>query len=142
MKNAALKKDKAALEQKFKMLKEVIQKNRGNFLFCLCYGSLLFGRLGVDVLFVLSTDGTENHQKELQEFRTAAQAVVESVDLAEASSGSLVEQLRKVPQKIIDYLAESYRSYVAQALGHVKSYWPSAKISLLGDGMCAKCDHG
>jgi len=32
MKNAALKKDKAALEQKFKMLKEVIQKNRGNFL--------------------------------------------------------------------------------------------------------------
>ena len=32
MKNAALKKDKVALEQKFKMLKEVIQKNRGNFL--------------------------------------------------------------------------------------------------------------
>ena len=31
-KNAALKKDKAALEQKVKMLKEVIQKNRGNFL--------------------------------------------------------------------------------------------------------------
>ena len=33
--NAALKKDKAALEQNVKMLKEVIQKNRGNFLFCI-----------------------------------------------------------------------------------------------------------
>ena len=30
---------------------------------------------------------------------------------------------------------------MAQALGLVKSYWPSAKIALLGDGMCAKCDH-
>ena len=30
--NAALKKDKAALEQRVRMLKEVIQKNRGNFL--------------------------------------------------------------------------------------------------------------
>ena len=30
--NAALKKDKAALEQRVKMLKEVIQKNRGDFL--------------------------------------------------------------------------------------------------------------
>ena len=30
--NAALKKDNAALEQKIKMLKEVIQKNRGSFL--------------------------------------------------------------------------------------------------------------
>ena len=63
--NAALKKDKAALEQKVKMLKEVIQKNRGNFLHCLCCGSLLFSHLGVDVLLVLSTDGTESHQKEL-----------------------------------------------------------------------------
>ena len=33
--NATLKKDKAALEQKVKMLKEVIHKNRGNFLYCL-----------------------------------------------------------------------------------------------------------
>jgi len=34
--NAALKKDNAALEQKIKMLKEVIQKNRGSFLCFLC----------------------------------------------------------------------------------------------------------
>ena len=34
--NAALKKDNAALEQNIKMLKEVIQKNRGSFLYFLC----------------------------------------------------------------------------------------------------------
>ena len=28
-----------------------------------------------------------------------------------------------------------------QAVGLVKSYWPSVKIAVLGDGMCSKCDH-
>ena len=32
--NAALKKDKAALVQRFRMLKEVFQKNQGNLLIC------------------------------------------------------------------------------------------------------------
>jgi cell division protein FtsB len=31
--NATLKKDNVALEQKIKMLKEVVQKNRGSFLY-------------------------------------------------------------------------------------------------------------
>ena len=35
-KNASLKKDNAALEQKIKMLKEVIQKNRGSFMYFPC----------------------------------------------------------------------------------------------------------
>ena len=34
--NASLKKDNAALEQKIKMLKEVIQKNRCSFLYFPC----------------------------------------------------------------------------------------------------------
>ena len=34
--NASLKKDNAALEQKIKMLKEVIQKNRGSFMYFPC----------------------------------------------------------------------------------------------------------
>ena len=70
----------------------------------------------------------------------AAQAVVESFDVVDDSSNSLVERLQKIPQKIVDYLAKSPRNCVAQALGLVKSYWPSAKISHLGDGMCARCD--
>ena len=30
---------------------------------------------------------------------------------------------------------------MAQALSLVKSYWPWAKIGVLGDGMCSVCDH-
>ena len=69
--NAALKKDKAALEQRVKMLKEVIQKNRGNLLICV----LRFSFLVIWVLmsfFVVATDGTKEHQKELQELQVAA----------------------------------------------------------------------
>ena len=97
MENAALKKDKAALEQKVKILKEVIQKNRGNFLYCLCCGSLLFGRLFVDVLLVFSTDWTESHQKELQELKAAAQTVVNLVDPAKGSNNSLTNRLQRAP---------------------------------------------
>ena len=60
---------------------------------------------------------------------------------AEDSGGSLADRLRVVPQKFSEYLAETSRNYVAQALGLVKSYWPSAKIAVLGDGMCSTCDH-
>ena len=31
---------------------------------------------------------------------------------------------------------------MAQALGLLKSYWPSAKIAVPGNGMCSTCDHG
>ena len=87
-----------------------------------CYGSLLIGRLGVDVPLVLSTDGTESHQKELQELKKAAQAVVDLVDPVEDSSSNLICRLQNAPQKIASYLAETSRNYVAQALGLVKSY--------------------
>ena len=40
--NANLKKEKAALEHKVKMLKEVIHKNRGNLLFVLLWLSLVW----------------------------------------------------------------------------------------------------
>ena len=62
--NAALKKDKAALEQRVRMLKEVIQKNRGSFLICVLR-LFIFGCTGAHVLFVVSADGAEEHQKEL-----------------------------------------------------------------------------
>jgi len=123
------------------MLKEVIQKNRGNFLYCLYCGSLLFGRLVVDVLFVFSIDGTDNHQRELQELKAAAQTIVDSIGLARESGSSLVDRLQRAPQKFAEYLAETSRNCVAQDLGLVKSYWPSAKIAILGDGMCSKCNH-
>ena len=41
----------------------------------------------------MATDGTEEHQKELQELRVAAQIVVESVGSTEESNGSLADRL-------------------------------------------------
>jgi len=67
--------------------------------------------------------------------------VVESVSSTDGSDGSLADRLWKVPQKFAEYLAEASRNYVAQALGLVKSYWPWAKIGVLGDGMCSTCNH-
>ena len=123
------------------MLKEVIQKNRGNFLCYLCCGSLLLGRLFVEVLVVLSTDETESHHREVRELKVAAQTVVDSIGPAEESCSCLANRLQRVPQKFAEYLAETSRNCVAQALRLVKSYWHSAKIAILGDGMCSKCDH-
>ena len=39
------------------------------------------------------------------------------------------------------FLVEASRNCVAQTLGLVKSYWPRARIAVLGDGMCSRCDH-
>ena len=70
-----------------------------------------------------------------------ARTVVEFVDSADESDGSLVDWLQKIPQKFAEYLAKASRNCVAQALGLVKLYWPRAKIGVLGDGMCSTCDH-
>jgi len=99
------------------------------------------GWIGADAPLIVFADGSENYQKEFQKLRVVAQTVVESVGSAEESDGSLVERLQKVPQKFAEYLAEASRNCVAQALGLVKSYWPWAKIGVLGDGMCSTCDH-
>ena len=89
----------------------------------------------------MAVDGTQEHQKELQELRVAAHTMVESVGSSEEFDGSLADRLQKVPQKFAEYLAEASRNCVVQALGLVKSYWPRAKIGVLGDGMCSTCDH-
>ena len=79
------------------MLKEVIKKNRGNFLCYLCCGSLLLGCMFVEFLVVLSTDGTESHHRELQELKVAAQTVVDSIGPAEESGSSLADRLQRAP---------------------------------------------
>ena len=96
----------------------------------------------------MAADGTEEYQKELLELQVAAQTVVESIGSSQESEGSLAEsegsladRLRVVPQKFTEYLAGTSRNCVAQALGLVKSYWPWAKIGVLGVGMCSTYDH-
>jgi len=77
----------------------------------------------------------------LLELRTSTQALVDAIDPVEEglfSSKTLVECFREAPQKLAGYLTESSKQYVAQVLG--KSYWPGAKIALLGDGMSNECD--
>jgi len=103
--------------------------------------SSLLGCIGADAPLVVLANGAENHQKELQELRAAAQTVVESVGSADESDGSLADRLQKVPQKFAEYLADASRNCIAQALGLVKSYWSWANIGVLGDGMCSICDH-
>ena len=71
----------------------------------------------------------------------AAQTVVESVGSAGEPDESLAYLLQEVPQKFAESLAEASRNCIAQALDLVKSYWPWAKIGVLGDGMCSTCDH-
>ena len=71
----------------------------------------------------------------------AAQTVVDSIGPVEESGSSFTDRLQRVPHKFAEYLAETSRNCVAQDLGLVKSYWPSAKIAILGDGMCSKCNH-
>ena len=78
--------------------------------------------MGAHVFFVVAADGTEEHQKDLQELRVTARTVVEFVDSADESDGSLADRLQKVPQKFAEYLADASRNCVAQALGLVKSY--------------------
>ena len=61
----------------------------------------------------MAADGTEEHQKELQELQVAAHTVVESIGSTEKYDGSLADWLQKVPQKFAEYLAEASRNCVA-----------------------------
>lgn len=75
--------------------------------------------------------------------KAAAQVVADVVYPVEETSSiskSLAEHLREAPQKIVSFLTDNSKQYVAQALGLVKSYWPSVRIELLRDGMSVECD--
>ncbi|RLN31031.1 hypothetical protein C2845_PM05G24360 [Panicum miliaceum] len=81
-------------------------------------------------------------QKELEDFKTTAQAIVEMVEFpAEGDAGelSLLEKPRATPQKVASYISEATRMYIAQALALVKPYWPKAKLQSLTEGMAVNC---
>ena len=59
----------------------------------MCPEVFLFGHTGAYTPFVVTAGSTEEHQKELQELRVAARTVVESVDSADESDGSLADRL-------------------------------------------------
>jgi len=46
-----------------------------------------------------------------------------------------VERLEEAPQKILNYISNNTKSYVAHVLALVKSYWPQAKLAPLASGI-------
>ena len=160
--NESLKKDKASLEQKVNLLKDVIERNRGELLMLLCCLVFwLFHLLTSLCAFVL--DGTEaqreelsksqehcrlltierdNLRSELSDLQVGVEVVVSMVDPAGGSSSSktLAERLREALHRITAFLTDSSRDYIAHVLGLVKSYWPEAKLAPLCDGMTTECD--
>jgi hypothetical protein len=84
----------------------------------------------------------EQHQKELNDLKMAAQELVGMVDPQEdgAEDGPpLLDRLRGAPQKILNFVTEAATSYVGHALGLMKSFWPKAWLEVLAEGAAAEC---
>ena len=83
----------------------------------------------------------ERHRqaKELADLKAAAQAVVDMVEDSGAGDKSLVEHIRAAPQRIASFLSETSKQYMAHVLGLVKSHWPGANLTPVGDGLAEGC---
>ena len=84
----------------------------------------------------------DRQKKELNELKAASQVIVDMVDPLEEGAEqtkTLLERLQGAPQKIIKYLSDTSRQYVSHVLGLVKSYWPKANLTPLGEGMFVVC---
>jgi len=56
-----------------------------------------------------------------------------------ADATSLLDRLHEAPQRISSFFSDTSRDYLAQALGLVKSFLPSANLSFIGDGVAIGC---
>ena len=77
-----------------------------------------------------------------QRLVAAPQRVVEMVDPLEegtSSTKTLVERLEEAPQKILSYVSDNTKAYVAHVLALVTSYWPQAKLAPLASGAAVDC---
>ena len=77
---------------------------------------------------------------ELQDFKDAAKLVVDMVDpiTGEAEGEkTLLQRLQVVPQKFMAYVTETTKSYVATALGLLKSWYGGFDLQLLARGLSA-----
>jgi hypothetical protein len=98
----------------------------------------------VDCLQQVKTLGEKDEQqrKELEELRGAAQELVDLVDPPEegdASPRPLLERLREAPKKVLKFLSEAPVVCVSNALAYVKSFVPTAQLSIFAQGMAADC---
>jgi len=73
------------------------------------------------------------------DLEAAAQVVVNMVKDEEAGGKSLLDRLYEAPKRLSSFFSETSRDYLAHALGLVKSFLPSANLSLIGDGVAVGC---
>lgn len=78
-------------------------------------------------------------QEELVELKTAAQAVVDLVDPAGSTNKQVLERLLEAPQKIVGYISDVTKSYLAHGLALVKSFWPKSPLEIIEHGVAADC---
>jgi hypothetical protein len=84
----------------------------------------------------------ERQRKELEDLRGAAQELVDMVDPPEegdAGPRPLLERLREAPKKVLKFLAEALVACVSNALAYIKSFMPTAQLSIFAQGMAADC---
>ena len=86
----------------------------------------------------LAADRDQKAQQ-LADLEAAAQVVVGMVEEEDAGDKSLLERLREAPQRLGSFFSETSREYLAHALGLVKSFLPSANLSLISDGVTVGC---
>ena len=77
--------------------------------------------------------------QQLTDLEAAAKVVVDMVEDEKAAGKGLLERIREAPQRLGSFFSDTSRDYLAHALGLVKSFVPSANLSLIGDGIAAGC---
>ena len=77
--------------------------------------------------------------QQLADLEAAVKVVVGMVEDEEASEKSLLERLQEAPKRLSSFFSDTSRDYLAQALGLVKSFLPSANLALIGDGVAVGC---
>ena len=86
----------------------------------------------------LAADRDQKAQQ-LADLEAAAQVVVGMVEEEDAGGKSLLDRLYEAPKRLSSFFSETSRDYLAHALGLVKSFLPSANLSLIGDGVAVGC---
>ena len=50
-----------------------------------------------------------------------------------------MKKLAQAPQQLSSFFSDTFRDYLAHALGLVKSFLPSENLSFIGDGVAVGC---
>ena len=86
----------------------------------------------------LAADRDQKAQQ-LADLEAVAQVVIAMVEEEGAGSKSLLERLCEAPHRLSSFFSDTSRDYIAQALGLVMSFLPSANLALIGDGVAVGC---